>query len=364
MSSSRVVQFLTLVPVLISGLFFHPLHAATTEQCLAMNPQKVLDVQACLASKAELSGILSTSGQISGCNLFKSILKRDLPPERRNDPPGCRVIAKALTNLNGQGPFWEGCIDHAEGKGRLKQCFASLKKLAQTTASPQRDATCKGLQLMLNGIVSQMIDNKQMQNYKSPDCKQIARAWNDGSFKLAGMECTDYKPNNEAHVAKCLKPELAELTVNPGCDKLRKIYLRKVKTGNGSVPGNYQIPTCTMLDKVAQQHIMPPVTATKSNTPAGIQQSAETDRASNSRRRTPSAPSALNETGYQTRSAPVVNRSESDQTETQKKKLVTKSNQSDEAVKKQKQKAKNQKDKLKEKQRKLKEKLKKLELKF
>lgn len=372
MHSRKTIPFFLLFSVSVLVSIFLPVQAAVSEQCQKMNPQKVSDVQNCLASKSELAGMLTTSGAFSGCNVFKSMATRGLPLERRNNPPGCRVIAKALTNLNGQAPFWEGCIDHAEGKGNLKNCFGGLKQLMSSRGSNQGQSSCGNLQTFLSGYVGQLINDEQYKNYKVPDCKQIAAAWNDGTYSLAGMECTDFKRNSEAHISKCLKPELVKLKSNPGCAKLRTIYQQKLKLAYGKMPGNYQMPTCPMLDKVAQKFIVANVAAAeKPGSPTAPVVQRSTTRAnpvqqpaSVSTRRQQSAPasdSAASKTQQRTRSVPVEQVVETDKA---KAKVASASDSAKQKKEKAKKKKKKSKDKLKEKKRKLKEKLKKLELKF
>lgn len=256
-----VQRFLLAIVFMLTGTLVSV--SASANACKTADPKKAGDVYKCLAqSPAATVGLGEAASSVMGCANMRMFYLDALSRAGVADDSkvaGCRVLAGAIKEFNGKPPIWNQCVDYDGSEQHFRRCMSG-EVLSQSNAQMRGSMlSCPEIRQSYWLIVTSIVDTPKAREImnksarKPVSCSVVDSALSKNKLAMYGRECLGYKPDNAAHINKCIGNDADIVRMSGGridCDTARTVYLKKLMVSSGGQPPDYQIPRCSLLEPV------------------------------------------------------------------------------------------------------------------
>lgn len=229
---------------------FECVATATLNRVNNLNPFTNINDDNCYKLKATYQSVLAAHG----------VKRQDLVGKT----PSCRVFAQVMTDLNGETPYWEACLDYTPGVKHMTRCLVAMAKskhVGNAFTKAAQQLNCQTGTMIYEMQLAWVSDEPRAslpKNYQKVDCdtflSQIAKAF--GVDNATQHPCAGFSASNiNAHAKTCLlADEKLNSTAMPlSCQMLRQTYQTNVIQVYGKVPEGFRMLSCSVLNPIRDQ---------------------------------------------------------------------------------------------------------------
>ena len=248
---------------LLLTLIFGASPALANAKCLTANPNSANDVFECVAT--------ATVNQYNNANPFTNtqkaqcfnlkmlysnvLIQNGVARDKAEDKlPSCAVFAEVLTELNGEGPMWEGCLNYDGSAKHMVNCLTTMTKSANPNSrQSQVLSNCAVAAMSYEAMLMSLDDTNKMalpENYKRPECDTYLTLLQAADKNVEDSPCAGFSAANiDAHARKCLLSEdrLTKSNSPLSCQMLRQSYQTKLIQVYGKIPEGFRLMKCSAL---------------------------------------------------------------------------------------------------------------------